>query len=602
MNHAHHPLTAQADPALWRLANRRLLTKLLSEFAYEGLIEPLETAAGQFRARAGKVHYGWHGRINAWGMPVIAADTVYRDVDGRQEPAWDPLQALADLAPDLPTPALTLAQYASEMQQTLLADLQLLAARRGLTAADLLALPADRLNSLLDGHPKAIPSKGRVGWGLAEHHAYGTESARPFALHWLAVSRELAPLFLADGLSEQQLLAASCDGVEQARLLARLAEHGASRASHWLLPVHPWQWQTHIAGQFAGLLAGGELIHLGEFGDRYVPQPSLRTLSNHDRPDALHLKLPLTVLNTSSYRGLPGKYLAVGPALSRWLSDTVAGDATLAEGRGLVLEEPAGGHVPHPFYSALPGAPYHLNELLGAVWRTSPESLLDDGEQALMFAVLQQCDDQGRPLAAELIRRSGLAPEAWLTRLFDRCVVPLYHLQCRYGLGFIAHGQNLTLILDRAVPVGVALKDFQGDLFLADIAMAEHASLPDAVKTTLPTMPPHYLIHNLWTALFGSVFRFMASVLDDADVIAEPVFYRLLAERLRAYQAAHPELAERYALFDPFTADMPRLSLNRARFVAGYGDSAERPIHALGPTLPNPLAAHDARPVQGLHP
>jgi len=594
MNHAHQAVTAQADPMLWRLANRRLLTKLLSEFAYEGLIEPVETAQGRFRARTGEVHYGWHGRINAWGMPVIRPDTLYRDAGGASEPAWDALQALADLAPDLPAPALTLAQYASEMQQTLLADLQLLSARRGLTAADLLTLPADRLNSLLDGHPKAVPSKGRVGWGLAEHHAYGTESARPFALHWIAVSRDLAPLHLADGLSEQSLLAASCDGAEQGRLLSTLAEHGASRASHWLLPVHPWQWQTHIASQFAGLLAGGELIHLGEFGDCYVPQPSLRTLSNHTRPSALHLKLPLTVLNTSSYRGLPGRYLAIGPALSRWLADTVANDATLAEGRVLVLEEPAGGHVPHPFYSRLPGAPYHLNELLGAVWRVSPESLLDDGETALMFAVLQQCDDQGRPLAAELIHRSGLAPEAWLTRLFERCVVPLYHLQCRYALGFIAHGQNLTLILDEAVPVGVALKDFQGDLFVADTALPELAGLPAEVKAALPTMPPHYLIHNLWTALFGSVFRFMASALADVGVVDEPAFYRLLSARLRAYQAAHPELAERFALFDPFTTEMPRLSLNRARFVAGYGDSAERPIHALGPTLPNPLAAHNA--------
>ncbi|WP_434632557.1 IucA/IucC family protein [Chromobacterium sp. CV08] len=590
----HAPLTAQADPALWRLANRRLLAKLLSEFAYEGLIAPVETAPGTFALSLDGVRYDWRGRLNLWGQPLIAAGTLHREADGQREPAWDAMQAFAELAPSLPAPALTLAQYASEMQQTLLADLQLLRARAGLDAAALLALPDDRLNSLLDGHPKAIPNKGRVGWGIEEHHGYGTESARPFRLHWLAVARGVAPLHLADGLDEAALLAESCDEAERARLLARLADFGADAASHWLLPVHPWQWHQHIAAQYAGLLADGRLIHLGEFGDRYTPQPSLRTLSNHDRPAAAHLKLPLTVLNTSSYRGLPGKYLAIGPALSRWLSAAVAADPALADSRVLVLEEPAGGHVPHPFYAGLAGAPYHLNEMLGAVWRDSPAALLADGERAPMFAMLQQCDDQGRPLAAELIRRSGLAPRDWLTRLFDRCVLPLYHLQCRYGLGFIAHGQNLTLILRDAQPVGVALKDFQGDLFLADLPLPELDGMPAAVRAALPTMPPHYLIHNLWTALFGSVFRFMAGLLEDAGLFDETAFWRLLAERLRGYQAAHPELADRYARFDPFTPEMPRLSLNRARFVAGYGDSAERPVHAMGPALINPLAAHAA--------
>ncbi|MEH0070940.1 IucA/IucC family C-terminal-domain containing protein [Pannonibacter sp. Pt2-lr] len=59
--------------------------------------------------------------------------------------------------------------------------------------------------------------------------------------------------------------------------------------------------------------------------------------------------------------------------------------------------------------------------------------------------------------------------EDWLKRLFEVSVVPLYHMLCRFGTGFIAHGQNITVVLERDMPAGIAIKDLQGDVDLVNV-------------------------------------------------------------------------------------------------------------------------------------
>lgn len=584
------------DPTLWRRANIRLIEKALSELCFEGLLTPEAGTADQdgfreFLLPLGEAGYRWRARLNRWGQPAIRPGSV---VHARSNlPADDAVALLADVLAPLALPPLTLANYLRETLNTLAADTQMLAERRGLSAADWLALPADRLQGLLDGHPKAVPSKGRIGWSVDDNLRYGPERGQPFRLHWLAVHQTLARPLCAPGWDADRLLATGCDEGERSRLRQALAEAVLHPADFWLLPVHPWQWQSMIATQFAGAIADGLLVPLGEAGDRYVAQQSLRTLDNLDRPREPSVKLPVTILNTSAYRGLPARYLRITPALSEWLGKVVGADELLRERNTVALGEPATAFVPHPLYHRLEGAPYQFDEMLGAVWRDSAEFHRGANEQILMASVLQQLDDAGRPLAGELIRRSGLDAQTWLTRLFDLAVVPLYHLQAKHGLGFIAHGQNLMLRFRDGAPAGILLKDYQGDLFRSESEWAEPNGLAAEVWEALPTMPSHYLIHNLWTGLFASVFRFMATQLELAGLYGEDDFYLLLTARLRAYQAERPELAARFKELDPFQAVMPRLSLNRARFAAGYADTASRPIHALGPELKNPLVFAD---------
>lgn len=99
-----------------------------------------------------------------------------------------------------------------------------------------------------------------------------------------------------------QLLTAAMDPQEFARFSQVWQENGLDH--NWLpLPVHPWQWQQKIATDFIADFAEGRMVSLGEFGDQWLAQQSLRTLTNASRRGGLDIKLPLTIYNTSCYRG-----------------------------------------------------------------------------------------------------------------------------------------------------------------------------------------------------------------------------------------------------------------------------------------------------------
>jgi aerobactin synthase len=182
---------------------------------------------------------------------------------------------------------------------------------------------------------------------------------------------------------------------------------------------------------------------------------------------------------------------------------------------------------------------------------------------------------------------SGLAPQAWLERLFEVVAVPLYHLLARYGIAPIAHGQNITLVVEKGCPVAIVLKDFQGDFDLAEETFAERAGLPDDVARPLPKKPPQVIVHNIQTALFVTVLRFLSAALDRQ--VPEMCFWGILGRTLRAHEARHPELQERFRTFELFAPTLPRVCINRARFELGYADNAARPLPVVGPPLDNPL-------------
>ena len=50
---------------------------------------------------------------------------------------------------------------------------------------------------------------------------------------------------------------------------------------------------------FLAQLSRGEMVELGEFGDEYLAQQSLRTLTKRQPSRAVDIKLPLTIYNTS---------------------------------------------------------------------------------------------------------------------------------------------------------------------------------------------------------------------------------------------------------------------------------------------------------------
>lgn len=104
------------------------------------------------------------------------------------------------------------------------------------------------------------------------------------------------------------------------------------------------------------------MVSLGEFGDQWLAQQSLRTLTNASRRGGLDIKLPLTIYNTSCYRGIR-RYIAAGPLASRWLQQVLRPTPPVQSG-AVILGEPAAGYVSHEGYAALARAPYRYQKCL----------------------------------------------------------------------------------------------------------------------------------------------------------------------------------------------------------------------------------------------
>ena len=569
------------DYADWQRVNRQMIAKILAELEYERALQA-EHHDGQWHIALGDAHYRFSAERGIWGWLHIDPATLACD----QSPlAAD--QTLRQLAQVLKMDDAQVAEHLEDLYATLRGDMQLLSARHGMSAQDLIALDADALQCLLAGHPKFIFNKGRRGWGLTALQQYAPEYQGQFRLHWVAAKRSSFVWCADEEYPLTQLLDSAMDSAERQRFDQRW--HELKLTHDWIpVPLHPWQWQQKIALHFLPQLAEGELVELGEFGDNYLAQQSLRTLTNISRRSAFDIKLPLTIYNTSCYRGIPGKYISAGPAASRWLQQTFSEDNTLRASGAEILGEPAAGYMTHPTYASLAKAPYRYQEMLGVIWRENPSCYLQEGEQAILMATLMETDNQGQPLIAAYIARSGLSAEAWLQQMFSVVVLPMYHLMCRYGVALIAHGQNITLVMKDHVPQRVLLKDFQGDMRLVDEDFPEAATLPTVVKDVTVRLSADYLIHDLQTGHFVTVLRFISPLMQACGV-SEARFYQLLAQVLEGYMARHPEMAERFALFDLFKPQIIRVVLNPVKLTYSEQDGGSRMLPNYLQDLDNPL-------------
>ncbi|TQI79027.1 siderophore synthetase component [Serratia fonticola] len=569
------------DYANWQRVNLQMIAKILAELEYERTLQA-EEHDGQWQIALGDTTYRFSAKRGIWGWLHIDTNSLSCD---RLPLAAD--QTLRQLAQVLQMDDAQIAEHLEDLYATLRGDMQLLTARHGMSANDLIALDADALQCLLAGHPKFVFNKGRRGWGLTALQQYAPEYQGQFQLHWVAAKRSSFVWCIDEDFPLENLLNSAMDSGERQRFDRRW--HDLKLNNDWLpVPLHPWQWQQKIALHFLPQLASGELVELGEFGDRYLAQQSLRTLTNTSRRVPFDIKLPLTIYNTSCYRGIPGKYISAGPAASRWLQQIFASDSTLQASGAQILGEPAAGYLAHPTYGALPKAPYRYQEMLGVIWRENPSCYLQPGEQAILMATLMETDNQGEPLIAAYIARSGLSAEAWLTQMFQVVVLPMYHLMCCYGVALIAHGQNITLVMKDHVPQRVLLKDFQGDMRLVDQDFPQAASLPQVVKDVTVRLPADYLIHDLQTGHFVTVLRFISPLMSVCG-ISEPHFYQVLAQVLERYMAQHPQLADRFALFDLFKPQIIRVVLNPVKLTYSEQDGGSRMLPNYLQDLDNPL-------------
>ncbi|TGZ11650.1 IucA/IucC family protein [Streptomyces rhizosphaericola] len=600
---------------VWDRAAARLLAKMLGEFAYEEIIEP-ERRPGDGRPYSLTLDDGTELRFTAlrgvygsWRVDPGSIGTAHppanplsngastqhgsaeRAPEGTLRPFRDPLRFLTRARSLLGLDGATLGHLIRELTLTLTADARL--DHTALTAAELADLGYAELEGHQTGHPWLVASKGRLGFSAADAARFTPETRTPLRLPWIAVSTRIAQYRGVGRLTTpEHLYAGELDATVRAAFAAELETRGLDPESYLYLPVHPWQWDEWIVPLFAPAIADGDIVALRTDGDARLAQQSVRTFANVSRPDRHTVKLPLSILNTLVWRGLPTERTLAAPAVTAWVQGLCADDPFLRDTcRVVLLGEVASVTVEHPLYDHLPEAPYQYKEILGAIWREPLPPRLAPGERARTLASLLHTDPAGRAFTAELVERSGLTPETWLTRLFAALLPPLLHFLYRYGTVFSPHGENAIVVFDENdIPVRLAIKDFVDDVNISAHPLPEHDTMPDEVREVLLTEEPSFLTQFIHSGLFVGVFRYLSPLCEEQLGVSEDEFWSLVRAEIVRHHARFPELKERFELFDMLTPEIERLCLNRNRLhVDGYRDRSSRPHAAIHGTVPNPL-------------
>ncbi|MDA9557831.1 IucA/IucC family siderophore biosynthesis protein [Vibrio sp.] len=635
----NHPINAH-----WQAVNERLVAKMISEFAYEQAftIEPfviqkevdtinvvdekqavymkqtvdtkqaVDVKQGIDTKQAAditdgfkltisqSITYTFEGQRNIWGQININPSSLMRweipfeqiissnsSNSSNMSASVSATQLLLDLKDRLQMSEDVIAEHLDDLYSTLLSDCCIADKKSRFDASTLANMALDKQQAFFDGHPKFAFNKGRRGWGMQDIQQYSPESEASFQLVWIAVHQKSVKQATNDAITWDELVSSAMSPSDFQQLKSQLATY-SNPEQYTLIPVHPWQWDTIISRYFCAEIASHQLIYLGRLGDYFRAQLSLRTLTNVSNPKGYDIKLPLTVMNTSCYRGIPGRYILAGPKASDWMEERVTSDAFFIASHTEVLQEPASAYVDHATFNRLPHAPYRYHELLGVIWRESAQSKLQSNEHAILMAALMECDSQGNPLIMEYIKTSGLTIEAWLEIVFKVVVLPYYHLLCQYGTALIAHGQNVTIVMKDGIPKRILFKDFQGDMRFVDQDYPEQRDLDDAIKAVTARLPESLIIHDLQTGHFVTVLRFISPLLVPFGC-TERRFYGVLGKVIQAYIDQHPEYAERYQIFDLFKPRIRRIGLNLAKFRHGTNQSQSRMLPDMDDYMDNPL-------------
>jgi siderophore synthetase component len=151
------------------------------------------------------------------------------------------------------------------------------------------------------------------------------------------------------------------------------------------------------------------------------------------------------------------------------------------------------------------------------------------------------------------------------------------------------HGENVILVLKD----GRVERAFFKDIGEECAVIEPSTPVPDALARIRADVPDGVRTLSILTDVLDCFLRFLAGYLHLDGVIDEDEFWRVAAESLKDYQAAHPELQEafeRFPLFeDSFTLScLNRLQLKNNQQMVDIENQEESLIYV--GRLDNPLA------------
>ncbi|MFJ5267733.1 IucA/IucC family protein [Streptomyces sp. NPDC088358] len=548
------------SPERWEHANRLLVRKALAEFAHERLLTP--EAAGDdgyvVRSDDGLTRYGFTATVRSLDHWQIDAESITRHRDGTELPLAA-LDFFIELKKSLGLSDEVLPVYLEEISSTLSGTCFKLTKPR-VTSAELTRAGFQAIETgMTEGHPCFVANNGRLGFGVHEYLSYAPETASPVRLVWLAAHRSRAAFTAGVGIAYESFVREELGEPALTRFAATLTGQGLDPEDYLLIPVHPWQWWNKLSVTFAAEVARRHLVCLGEGDDEYLAQQSIRTFFNTSSPEKHYVKTALSVLNMGFMRGLSAAYMEATPAINDWLAQLVENDPVLRSTGLSVIRERAAVGYRHLEYEAATDRYSPYRKMLAALWRESPVASLQEGETLATMASLVHVDHEGASFAGALIERSGLTPVEWLRGYLHAYLTPLLHSFYAYDLAYMPHGENVILVLRDGAVRRAIYKDIAEEI----VVMDPQAVLPPAVERIRVEVPEDKKLLSIFTDVFDCFFRFLAANLAAEGILDEDVFWRTVAESVRAYQDSTPELADRFAQYDLFAPEFALSCLNR---------------------------------------
>ncbi|MDZ5710724.1 IucA/IucC family protein [Jeotgalibacillus haloalkalitolerans] len=399
-------------------------------------------------------------------------------------------------------------------------------------------------SQLIEGHPYHPSYKARTGFTIEDHEKYGPEAGQTFQVIWTAVCREITSVCITVDESEFWQRELGTEGWQA--ILQEMKRQNLDLTHYTLLPVHPWQWEA-LQDELGSLLAEKLMIRLDVESEYYTATQSVRTLINQRDYKKAHLKLPMNMVNTSSLRTLNPESVCAAPAISAWIDRAVRADAFLKD-RMIVLKEYAG-VMAEAGSAALTGQ-------LGAIWRESLSAYLSEGDEAVPFTAMCVTERDGELFIQPWLDQYGI--EAWIQRLIEVAVIPVWHLLVAHGIGLEAHAQNMVLVHQNGWPQRIVLRDFHESVEYTEAFVNDLHAVPDFEKIHpgFKGAPDDQFyrmanVEALRELVMDTLFIFnladLSYVLEQQTGFEEERFWRQVNVRIAEHISSFPHLQKRHA-------------------------------------------------------
>ncbi len=584
------------QPEIWMKTNALLIKKAICEFSHELLITPkvleqLEEGWSSYAVQADldTIQYQFKAKRLAMNHFWIDTASIIRLEENQTKPL-DAVLFIKEFRKQLGIDHKQMPVYLEEIISTLYGSAFKL--QKGNPTADEL-VDADFQTieqSMTEGHPGFVANNGRIGFDSSDYRAYAPEAGNSFSLLWLAGHKSRAIYAATEDLSYTKLIHQELDSETIASFHSTIENKGLNPNDYFFIPIHPWQWFNKLANIFSPEIATGNLICLGYGPDQYLAQQSIRTLFNTTNPNKFYTKTALSILNMGFMRGLPLYYLGSAPKIAVWLESLLYNDPYIEATGFRMLGEIASVSYVNPYFEEF-GVHNDYNKMLASLWRESPMSVTNVGQQVMTMAAFLHIDDQGEALLPKIIKKSGLSIEDWLGKYLKAYLSPLLHCFYHFDLVFMPHGENLIIVLENNIPVKALLKDITEEACILNPEM----KLPDYLKRMYIPVPEDVKLLSIFTDVFDGFFRFMSHILVEHAGIEEAVFWKAVAGNIKEYQECYPEKEAKFNQYDLFAPDfylscLNRLQLNNHKQMIDLDDPVA--LLQFAGRLENPIVAY----------